>query len=751
MIGGTSATYAHALENSKDSVKTGIVLNMGKVPMIIAPALVKLDESLSKPSSLRSLEIQRVLSDIAHIPKTKLPAFWDKLPMKFKKHKFICAAWTTKGSIEDDTFNRYLNAVQEMVSFWRKNSFCTRQSTLFEALSSIDQTLAFSNFLIAKCAKAKKLAGGTITRFKYSLIKLLNFYGIPLNLDRELTKNVIKTCCQFWGTEAKPTAAIPRKVLRQLFEYLRETDNHLFTFIAFVFFTAMRVSEALKLSSHDFKFFQSSEGRPSVSIHLRNTKTRKRYSDSGHTIIFTKLNVQTDLDPYILAQKLFEFAKASKNDTIVPFPGTLGTRTKGLYSWFRQMKSDFHNWNLEKNSVNYDTSPWRFHSLRTTFVGIMRQLGMSWEQLQLRTGHAWDSACTKDTYFMNALMSQEFDQTFEKMLTQNLQAQKLFVLTGGTGPELQRLREHTAQFRTQFESVLSEELKPQELFTLTGGVDDENLTPQDQEIFLQKENFEATYDNPFLTTVQQWSDSSSLRKEKRTKRKRGLSLCTQKTFPLLQKTQQVNKKIRQTPSFLNTKSPQRPSASVGPMFQEPVRRLTLSSDRHLPKKASASLCSQISGTSSDLSPKTQELTELEALFSENYNPFLLPNRFTPVKQCFEPSETSLSPLKYKKQQKASTPAPTRRRSASLSCHLDNKILLQVPDITGILNKPKKPKQQDGIEIYHPTRNSIKRAENLFLRDFQSQTRSRSFSPSTFRPRKKPRTVLEKKPKTRKKL
>ena len=246
---------------------------------------------------------------------------------------------------------------------------------------------------------------------------------------------------------------------------------------------------------------------------------------------------------------------------------------------------------------------------------------------------------------MNALMSQEFDQTFEKMLDQNLQAQELFVLTGGTGPELQKMREQTAQFRTQFESVLSEELKPQELFALTGGVDDENLTPQDQEIFLQEENFETTFDNPFLTTVQQWSDSSSLRqtKEKRTRKKKGLSLGTQKIFSLLPKKQQVRKKLGQTPSFLTTNSPQGPSASVGPLFQEPVRKLTLSSDRHLPKKPSVSLCPrEVSETTFDISPKTKELKELETLFDNTYNPFLVPNRFTPVKRCFEPSEVSLS-------------------------------------------------------------------------------------------------------------
>ena len=756
VVGGTAATYGHSLDcNSSDNVQLALVRNIGDIPVAYSPSLVELDDTIRNSLTLSSAEVQQVLVDIANTPKESLPDFWHKLPSKFKQHKFICAAWTTKGSVEDKTFRRYLNAVEEMVAFWRSEEFCHKNATVFEALNSINQTVAFSNFLIAKCYDANKLAGGTITRFKYSLIKILSFYGVPLRLDKELTKNVIKTCCQFWGKEAKPTAAIPRKILRQLFEYLRATDEHMFTFIAFVFFTAMRISEALKLSYKDFKFFTNSEGRPSVSLRLRHTKTNKKYSDSGHTIIFTKLNVKTDLDPFILAQKLFEFAKASEGDTIVPFSGTFSSRAKALYSWFRTMKSDFHHWNLKTNSVDYDTSTWRFHSLRTTFVGIMRQLGMSWEQLQLRTGHAWDSACTKDTYFMNALMSQEFDQTFEKMLDQNLQAQELFVLAGGTNSELQKMRAQTKQFRTDFESVLSEGLNPHELFSLTGGVDEENLSTQDQEKFLQEENFEATFDNPFLTTVQQWSDSSSLRKKTNRKRKRkgSLSLGPHDIFSSVPKQKVVKRILGFSPSFLKTPTPPRCSASVGPVLRETVHKLTLSSDKHLPKKASASLSSRSPSVPRiKISKEISEIEKLEKLLpSQTFDPFSNLTQFTPVQNCLKSTGSSFSPLKYRKIQKASTPVKKRRRSASLSNHLDNEVLLRVPNLTDVLRKAKGQKQKVGQEIYHPSRNSIKRAENFFLSDFPKASRSRSFSPRISFPWDNTTTTIERKPKVGKKF
>jgi hypothetical protein len=95
------------------------------------------------------------------------------------------------------------------------------------------------------------------------------------------------------------------------------------------------------------------------------------------------------------------------------------------------MKWDFKQWVLREKKLEVNVTKWRYHSMRTTFVGIMRGLGMSWTDIQLRTGHKFDSTVTRDTYFMNALMSNEFDDKFEQILDSNLDARNLFLLHGG--------------------------------------------------------------------------------------------------------------------------------------------------------------------------------------------------------------------------------------------------------------------------------------------------------------------------------
>ena len=60
----------------------------------------------------------------------------------------------------------------------------------------------------------------------------------------------------------------------------------------------------------------------------------------------------------------------------------------------------------------------------------MRLMGLSWDDIKLRTGHSYDSNCARDTYFMNCLLTNEFDQNFENMLNQNMEAQHIFLLEG---------------------------------------------------------------------------------------------------------------------------------------------------------------------------------------------------------------------------------------------------------------------------------------------------------------------------------
>ena len=210
----------------------------------------------------------------------------------------------------------------------------------------------------------------------------------------------------------------------------------MFQFFAFAFFTASRVGEMLKLKRVDFVFSPSSADRPWVKIRLRNTKTRNRCSNDGHTLTFHKLRplvsdpTQEYLDPYELALYWYNNSGTDPDNHVVPFSGSLSQRSKQLYRWFRDMKWSFKQWVFREKGIDLDVTSWRYHSMRTTFVGIMRGFGMSWEDIQLRTGHKFDSDVTRDTYFMNALMSNEFDEKFETMLDQNLEARTLFLLNG---------------------------------------------------------------------------------------------------------------------------------------------------------------------------------------------------------------------------------------------------------------------------------------------------------------------------------
>ena len=209
----------------------------------------------------------------------------------------------------------------------------------------------------------------------------------------------------------------------------------MFRFFAFAFFMACRVSEMLKLHKDDFIFSPEGVGEKWVAIKLRDTKTRSRFVGDGHTVRFNKLHPRPGkktnfMDPYELA--LFWYRRASNraDGLVAPWYGTFAKRSRALYSWFRHLKASFQHYLLRSFGLSYDCSEWRYHSIRTTFVGIMRQLGFSWEEIQLRTGHNYLSPVTRDCYFMNCLLTNETDQKFEKTLLSNIDAQDLFTLNG---------------------------------------------------------------------------------------------------------------------------------------------------------------------------------------------------------------------------------------------------------------------------------------------------------------------------------
>ena len=247
---------------------------------------------------------------------------------------------------------------------------------------------------------------------------------------------------KIYGKAPKPTAAIPKKILRFLLQFLKNTDFNKFCFFAFAFLCATRVSEILNLKQSDFTFSPPDSDRKWVRINFRHTKTYQSFKEDSHSVTFTKpkqrLEKEGDntyrIDPYALAQYWYGQAYQNKERFIAPFTiegketTSYATRSRRLYEWFSKLKIVFQKYLEDNKGLKLDISNWRFHSIRTTYVGVMKQLGMSWEQIQIRTGHKWDSNVTRDTYFMNALLSEQFDDKFEQLLTDNLSAQQIFLL-----------------------------------------------------------------------------------------------------------------------------------------------------------------------------------------------------------------------------------------------------------------------------------------------------------------------------------
>ena len=323
-----------------------------------------------------------------------------------------------------------------MCNYWQQEGWVpSGVTTIVTVLTQIDQTVALSEFLIWKCRLG--IAASSVRKFPAALRHILNFYDIPNTLNRSTIEGVVTTCKKTWGLAPKPTAAIPKKILRLLLQFLKKTNFNKFCFFAFAFLCATRVSEILNLTKSDFTFSPACSDRQWVRIKFRNTKTRSEHKEDGHTITFHKSQrlpqSQTQernyqIDPYELSVYWYREALSHPQGFVAPWVGSYATRSRRLYSWFSDIKRTFAFYLKTRKNLDIDISNWRFHTLRTTYVGVMRSIGLSWEQIQLRTGHKYDSQVTRDTYFMNALLSEQFDDTFDKLIQNDLSAQQIFLL-----------------------------------------------------------------------------------------------------------------------------------------------------------------------------------------------------------------------------------------------------------------------------------------------------------------------------------
>ena len=396
---------------------------------------ILVDPSRYQINTLSNPVLDQYLKNMDSCPYETLPQWVSAVPWKISSNPKFIERFRKRLAWAPSSLYKYKLQATQIFQFIKSRDpenlgkKITNPANLKENLLNTDPTAVLEVFLFHKAQKG--LAASYIKSFGKALTNMYKFYEIPCSIDQNRLEEIESATSKCWGKKKKPTQAIPSKVLRYLFTFLKLHDELAFNFFVLAFLMALRASEMIKLHKDHITFRNNFEGNPVIEIKIPTTKTHQRTSDDFSLQVYHKLspcsNEKHIIDPYVIIKKFYDSAH-KRDGYIAPFIGNQTERTRALYAWFRTLKIEFPKWLLQTHQLQLDTSLWRYHSLRTTFVGVMRTFGMSWENIKHRTGHSFESKCTRDTYFFNALMSEGFNSEIEQILSQNLDAQKLFYI-----------------------------------------------------------------------------------------------------------------------------------------------------------------------------------------------------------------------------------------------------------------------------------------------------------------------------------
>ena len=410
-------------------------------PVSFCGSLYAVDPSLATPTSNvtsnvsftfsgRGKEGRREAAKTDFLTIAKNPhLFVDQMPLIAQKHAVVP---DTSAS-----YKRKLNAIEK---YWRKefSTYSINDDFNTTVLSPRGENL-FCAFVLYK-AYQKRYTTNYIKSFRTAMNHLIrSLQGTPWQ-EFSMSSKLLKAIGRYLCKKSKGTDAIPLKILNIFLAYLQKNKtNEDFDLFCFAFACASRASEIINLTVKSFQFHEDNwEETPFVRIKFFGTKTHSSTPDDFHLITFYEKKDPTLICPYKIAKRLVQRAKARKSKYIAHmFLGskkkTWESRSYHFYNWFRTLKIDFQAYLQNIRKWNYNVSNWRFHSVRTTFVGLLHTWGLSWTQIQVRTGHKFDSETTRNTYAMNALLTQGFDKSFESVLTRSKAARQLF-----THPSLQQ-------------------------------------------------------------------------------------------------------------------------------------------------------------------------------------------------------------------------------------------------------------------------------------------------------------------------
>ena len=360
-------------------------------------------------SNLDFVKIKRLI----YLDAPSRKRFFDKW---LKKHDFSLPAlnlYHTMFGLEISTQRGYIRKVAQLEKFWIKKYPYLQELSFAQIISRRDITHMLVIFLHNKSDQGVAL--GTLKQYTTALNfarKLLGFSPIP-NPDfvGNATRAIARTKCR----KPKGTKAIPLKSFRRFLRFLKRKGPRTHAFIGLSFWAGSRASEAVSINTESFYFYRNSQGKRAVKLTFFRTKTKKRYVDDHHTVNFVESSRNIKFCAYRLSAW---FCQNFREGTfLAPFPvEDPKNRLPNLYKWFNRIKKEFSIWHQDIFDNDIDTHEWRFHSFRTTLIGYLKRLGLDWGQIQMRVGHVLDSKTTREVYYMNAIMTEGFDQTFEELL-----------------------------------------------------------------------------------------------------------------------------------------------------------------------------------------------------------------------------------------------------------------------------------------------------------------------------------------------
>ena len=349
---------------------------------------------------------------------------------KEPRNKFL-EAWLEKHNRSDFSLNIFhvLNSTENSTqrSYFRK--LIELEEYFFANFPEKVHNLDFSQIIVLPTLKRMIISFLHMKSKRGVALNTLQSYVVAVNFARKLLglgavpgkveiANALKALGRLRCKRPKGTSAIPVNHLRRFFQFLKRLGVRTYIFFTLSFWAGSRASEAVNIQVKSFFFFRTPSGRPAVKLTFLRPKTKKKYMDDRHIVIFSQTSDKFNLCPYKMS--LWFCQNYSDETFLLPFKASskLARQTK-LYSWFKKLKGDFESWHYSKFSETVLTASWTFHSFRTTLIAVLRNAGLPWEKIQLRVGHKLDSNTTKEIYYMNALLTDGFDKDFDKILEKN--------------------------------------------------------------------------------------------------------------------------------------------------------------------------------------------------------------------------------------------------------------------------------------------------------------------------------------------